>query len=152
MQRLIQVAGNEIFTTHTHDFASISTNLKQEWVSFHHLVISSLHTIVKTYEVVRTIRQHFRPKFIHLLEGTPSYYNDYEFKHTFFLSLGQTEAKLSFVVGTELTNDIVTNVRIQASCANSGSLNTSVVGNEPTRIVKEIRTQSTQHNISYFEG
>ena len=91
LQRLIQVAGNEIFTTQTHDFASIALRLEQEWSSFHHLV------------------------------------------HTCFLSPGQLEANLSFAVGTELADDIVTDVCIQASYVDSGSLNTSSIRNGSTQ-------------------
>jgi hypothetical protein len=152
LQRLIQVAGNEICTTETHDFASITPKLEQEWSSFHHLVQSSLHAIAETYEVVMAIMHRFRPKFLCLLKGPPSYYNDYEFKHTCLLSPGQIEANLSFAVGTELADDFLTDVCIQAPYVDSGSFNTLRVGNELTGIIKEIRTQCTQQNLSYSEG
>lgn len=152
LQRLIQVAGNEIFTAQTHDFASIAPMLEQEWSCFHHLVPSSLHAIAETYEVVMAIMHRFRPKFLCILEGPPLYYNDYDFKHTCFLAPRQLEANLSFAVGTELADDIVTDVCIQASYVDSGSLSTSSIGNELTGIIKEIRTQCTQQNLSYSEG
>lgn len=84
LQPLIQVAGNEICTTEARDFASITPKLEQEWSSFHHFVQASLHAIAETYEVVMAIMHHFKPKFMFLLKGPPSYYNDYEFNQTCF--------------------------------------------------------------------
>ena len=97
------------------------------------------------------IMHRFRPKFLYLLKGPPSYYNVYEVKHTCILSPRQIEANLSFAVGTELADDIPTDVCIEAPYVNSVSFNTSGIGFELTQIIKEIRTQCTQQNLSFSQ-
>eukprot|EP01018_Ginkgo_biloba_P006189 Gb_19793 [translate_table: standard] len=127
--------------------ALLTSKLEQEWCSFHHLVQSSLHDVGETYEVVMGIMHRFRPMFLCQLKGPPSYYNDYEFKHTCFLSPGKNEDNLSMLsLDNEITDTTCTDICVQAPYVDPGSFNPSSMGKELTLFVEEIRSQCAQLN------
>ncbi|KAL5996141.1 hypothetical protein ACLOJK_026214 [Asimina triloba] len=81
LERLGQIVG-------VHQLKStkpVMVKIEEEWCHFHNLLQTSLHHVSEIYEDVLNAVHRFRPKFLAMANGLPSYYEPYEFKHTCLL-------------------------------------------------------------------
>ncbi|XP_058076556.1 DExH-box ATP-dependent RNA helicase DExH8 isoform X4 [Magnolia sinica] len=121
---------------------SVMLKIEQEWCHFHNLVQTSLHRVSEIYEDVLNAMHRFRPKFLAMANGLPSYYDPYEFKHTCLLhsqpsdvdALANDDTGLSPAVTSCVALPFVAPKQFQADA----------VAENLAAVIKEIRVQFTE--------
>ncbi|XP_042518041.1 DExH-box ATP-dependent RNA helicase DExH8 [Macadamia integrifolia] len=119
--------------------------LEEEWCSFHNLVQSSLRHVSEIYEDVLNSVHRFRPKFLSISNGLPSYYDPYEFEHTCFIqshSNGDTDILATGKEHPDSTNE--TRNCIAVPFVSPKQFQADSVAEKLLGSIKEIRVSQTE--------
>lgn len=121
------------------------SKIEEEWCSFHNLVPSSLHNVSEMYEEILHSVHRFRPLFLAVSDGLPSYYYPYEFQHTCLLcqQYGEIDALAADEEHPEQLSNTIKCVAIPFVASNHFHAND--VAMKFSNIVKEVRMQYVEN-------
>ncbi|CAN6468365.1 unnamed protein product [Victoria cruziana] len=118
------------------------SKLEVEWCAFHNLVPTSLHAVAEAYEAVLSSMHRYRPQFLAVTMGPPTYYEPPEFKHICFL---QSKHLCGLDAGPAVSDLTSQSIKCVASpFVGSTDFCASVVSELLKKIVKEIRFQFSE--------
>ncbi|KAL5791828.1 hypothetical protein ACOSP7_000422 [Xanthoceras sorbifolium] len=126
--------------------------IEEEWCSFHNLVQSSLHHVSNLYEDILNAVHRFRPKFLGISDGLPTYYDPYEYQHTCLLKCQPHKDIHTFVAEDEhLEPSCETRECVAVPFVASNHFRSNIVAEKLANVIKEIRAQYME-GISGNEG
>ncbi|KAI4374342.1 hypothetical protein MLD38_012349 [Melastoma candidum] len=135
------------------DRQEVLRKIEEEWCSFHHLLPSSLHHVAELYEDILNQLHRYRPSFLGISDGFPSYYDPYEFQHTCLIKCLPNED--TDEAAQDEDNHFPTNVLqicISVPFVTTRHFNTKNISEKLAKIIKEIRANYSASCNNNYSG
>ncbi|XP_031261633.1 DExH-box ATP-dependent RNA helicase DExH8 [Pistacia vera] len=116
--------------------------IEEEWCFFHNLVQSSIHHVSELYEDILNSLHRFRPKFLGISNGLPTYYDPYEYDHKCLLKCQQHEDVDALAADNEpLEAACETRKCVAVPFVAPNQFQSNNVAEKLANVIKEIRVQ-----------